>query len=177
MKTTITLLLATALTVGTYAQDNKNKNVKKTTTVTKTAVMDDDGIEVSEKEAELKVTRKLGLTDFKGTHNFEVDLMPRNIETDVSYSYEDEIFAFEKTATGYKMVTVDPDESRSDFADIVKSSQEGFYYVRPKNATNSIGYYDSNGNFIVETYNNDNDTVTMSKFSLKKGKKVSTKKM
>lgn len=176
MKKTITLLAALAITTGVYAQENKNKNVKETTTTTKSAVVDDDGIKVSEKVVKKEVTQKLGLTDFEGTHNFQTVMLPKEIDTEVTYNYEDEVFAFEKTPNGYKMVSIDTDESRKDYADIVKSSQQGFFYVRPANATNSVGYYDENGNFIIETYHNDQDLVTVTRYSLSDGTKLKNNK-
>lgn len=150
------IVLALAAFTTTYAQETKNKNKKTTTTVVKTAVEDSDGVEVSTKEVTKTRSQKLALNDFDGTHNFNTVMRPVNTSTDVDYYNDGVMYRFVPQDQGYYIVNTKTNNKK--FARVFPTSQKG-YYIYSENGNNAFGYFNEDGDFVIESYDPDGDGV------------------
>lgn len=158
MKKLILIFALAAFTTG-FAQENKN--TKKETIVTKKSVKSDLGVDVSTK-AETKTekqTIKLDQAEANMT-NQNMVMSPTEVDTDVNYSYDGNRFKFlnQKDEKGYRMMTVRDNATDQEYAIIKPSTQNG-YYILSKDGTSSFGYFNADGNFVVESYNAATDAV------------------
>lgn len=153
----ILIVFALAAFTGVYAQEtNKNENKTTVTTQTKTRVTDNSGVNVTTKETKKTATQELALRGFDGTHNFNTVMTPTNVNTDVDYNYDGATYRFQPADTGYTIMTGENGETT--YARIRPSSQRG-YYIVTQEGNNSFGYFNSDGDFVVESYDPDNDGV------------------
>ncbi|MDC7993637.1 hypothetical protein [Altibacter sp. HG106] len=152
----ILIVVAFAAFAGAYAQETKNENKTTVTTKTQTRVTDNSGVNVTTKETKKTATQELALRGFDGTHNFNAVMTPSNVNTDVDYSYGGDTYRFQTADTGYTIMTGENGET--NYARIRPSSQKG-YYIVTQDGNNSMGYFNSDGDFVVESYDPDNDGV------------------
>jgi hypothetical protein len=160
-------IIALAGITTAFAQETKNENEKTTTTVTKTTVKDNDGVDVSTKAITKKESQELALNNFDGKHNFNTVMTPTEINTDVDYSNDGINYRFAPYATnGYQLMTMTSDDTKpTEFAIIRPSSQKG-YYILSQNGNSSFGYFNQNGNFVVESYDAKNDVIVNTVYKL-----------
>jgi hypothetical protein len=154
----ILLVFALAAFTTTFAQVDQNTNKTKTTTITKKKVTDSKGTSVSSQEVTTTRTQKLALTDFEGKHNFETVMQPWNVDKNVKYYNDGNMYWMTPEKKGYTVMT-NMDGSKTEYATIRPTSQEG-YYIYSQDGENSFGYFNSDGDFIIESYDSDNDGVT-----------------
>lgn len=169
MKKVLIIFALAAFTTG-FAQENKN--TKKETVVTKESVKTDKGVDVSTK-AETKTekqTLSLQKTDANKT-NQDVVMSPAEIDTDVSYGYDGNRFKFinQKDENGYRMMTVKDNATQEEYAIIKPTTQNG-YYILSKDGTSSFGYFNEEGNFVVERYDAKTDAVKSDVYKLEMNK-------
>ncbi len=150
------LLLICALGTFTFsfAQVDKNTNTEKRTVVTKKAVTDDQGTDVATKTVTQTQKEVLKLDDSDaGQTNQSVIMKPLKVDTDVDYSYNGSRFKFlsQKDENGYRLMTVKDNSTNEEYAIIKPTSQNG-YYIMSQNGDTSFGYFNSDGNFVVERY-------------------------
>ncbi len=146
------LILALAVFSSGFAQVNTNK--KKETVVTKTAVKDNKGTEVSSKAVSISEQQKLKLQAANPNQtNQEVVMSPMEVDTDVTYGYEGNRFKFlsQKDEEGYRLMNVRDNATQEEYAIIKPTSQNGYYIYSQKGKT-SFGYFNEDGNFVVESY-------------------------
>ncbi|MGO3182012.1 MAG: hypothetical protein ACTIJ9_04195 [Aequorivita sp.] len=169
MKKVLIIFALAAFTTG-FAQENKN--TKKETVVTKESVKTDKGVDVSTK-AETKTekqTLSLQKTDANKT-NQDVVMSPAEVDTDVSYGYDGNRFKFinQKDENGYRMMTVKDNATQEEYAIIKPTTQNG-YYILSKDGTSSFGYFNEEGNFVVERYDAKTDAVKSDVYKLEMNK-------
>lgn len=155
------LLLIFALAAFTTGFAQENTNTKKETVVTKKSVKSDLGVDVSttaETKTE-KQTINLDQSDANMTNQTMV-MSPTQVDTDVNYSYDGNRFKFlnQKDEKGYRLMTVKDNATDQEYAIIKPSTQNG-YYILSKDGTSSFGYFNKDGNFVVERYDAKLDAV------------------
>lgn len=175
MKTIFLATLAFLFSINSQAQ---NKNVTDVTKTTVTTVKDSDGEkkvikqqEVQEvqnielqnaeskalnkdmKETPVQVTSKTTVTNPDGT--------TRTVDIDRSsyYTSDGKRYQLALDPSGY--VITSPENKRIG---ILRSTSTNSYIYRGKNST-SIGYFDTNGNLILETYDDKSDKVTIQTYT------------
>lgn len=169
---TIAFLFAT---LGTNAQ---NKNVLKTTETTTTTIKDSDGERKIVKKEDTQEIQKIELKEEKpNTLNIEMKETPvevikttqitnadgttRTVDIDRSGYYQGENNTKYKIALDSQGYTLVSDANKKP--DLLRKTSINTYIYRNKNTT-AISYFDTNGNLVIETYNDKTDTVTTQKF-------------
>ena len=155
----IALIFALAAFTTGFAQ--KNLNTQKETVVTKTEVKDNKGTTESTKAVSIKKNQEINLanSDSKKT-NQNIVMTPVKVNTDVVYAYEGNRFQFlnQKDKDGYRLMNVKDNETREEYAVIKPTSQNG-YYIYSQKGKSSFGYFNEDGNFVVESYDPKTDSV------------------
>jgi|SRR5690606_38256332 len=160
----VLMIFALAAVTSAFAQENKNKKTE--TVVTKTAVKDSKGIDVSTKEVTQSQKQVIALEDSDANKtNQAVIMKPVEIDTDVNYSQGGTDYTFQSAPIGYKLMTTNAGAIK-DFAIIRPSSQKGYYIIDQEGA-GSFGYFNSDGDFVVERYDTTTDAVITTVYELK----------
>ncbi|QAA81161.1 hypothetical protein EI546_05195 [Aequorivita sp. H23M31] len=165
MKKLVLIFALAAFTVS-FAQENVDK--KKETVVTKTAVKDNKGVEVSSKAVSKSEQQQLKLNANNPNQvNQEVVMNPVKVDTDVTYGYEGNRFKFmsQKDEEGYRLMTVKDNATNNEYAIIKPTSQNG-YYIYSQNGKSSFGYFNEEGNFVVESYDPKTDAIVSQVYKL-----------
>lgn len=158
MKKILMILALAAITTG-FAQENKN--TRKETTITKTAVKDNQGVNVTSKAVTTDKVQRIELKADKNNQvNQEMVMSPAKINTDVTYGFEGNRFKFlsQKDHDGYRLMTVKDNKTQEEYAIIKPTSQNG-YYIYSQNGKSSFGYFNDEGNFVVESYDPKTDAM------------------
>ncbi len=161
MKKAILLLAMVSFSV-TFAQVDKNTNTQKQTVVTKTTVTDDKGTDTATKAVTQTKKEVLTLKDSDANQtNQSVVMKPIVVDTDVTYSYDGNRFKFlsQKDENGYRLMTIKDNATNEQYAVIKPTSQNG-YYIMSQDGKSSFGYFNADGNFVVERYDPKTDAIT-----------------
>ncbi|WP_034258925.1 hypothetical protein [Aequorivita capsosiphonis] len=165
MKKVLIIFALAAFTTG-FAQENKDTT--KESIITKESVKSSKGVDVSTKSKTItkKQARSLENADANKI-NQSVVMKPAEVDTNVSYSYDGNRFQFinQKDKNGYRMMTVRDNATKEDYAIIKPSTQNG-YYILAKDGTSSFGYFNEDGNFVVERYDAKTDAVVSDVYKL-----------
>lgn len=160
------MALAAFTTSTAFAQTNKNKTEE--TVTTKTAVKSELGTDVSTKNVTTSKKQAIGLADEDANKtNQTIVMQPSKINTSVDYGYEGNRFKFinQEDKDGYRMMTVKDNATQEEYAIIKPSSQNG-YYIMSQNGKSSFGYFNADGNFVVERYDAKLDAVVSDVYKL-----------
>ena len=167
MKKVLMIFALAAFTSG-FAQIDKNKNKKTETVVTKTTVQDNKGTDVATKSVSKTEKQLLALdeTDANQT-NQSVVMKPIEVDTDVTYDYEGNRFKFlnQKDKEGYRLMTIKDNATNEQYAVIKPTSQNG-YYIMSQDGKSSFGYFNTEGNFVVERYDAKTDAIVSEVYKL-----------
>lgn len=177
MKKTLLIFALAACTVG-FAQDNKNKNKKSETVVTKTAVTDKEGTNVSTKAVTRTKKQVLALeASDRNQTNQSVVMKPAVINTEVNYGLNGDRFKFtsQKDEDGYRLMTVKDNATNEEYAIIKPTSQNG-YYIMSRDGNSSFGYFNDKGNFVVERYDPKKGAIVTDVYKLHMSSDSSMKK-
>jgi hypothetical protein len=153
MKKILLIFALAAFVTGGFAQV---ENEKTETVVTKTTTSDSQGKAVKTKEVTKTEIQDKALTDFDGKHNFNTVMLPTEVNTDVDYDYDGVSYRFRPVKPGYAIIDLNRDDT--EYARIYPSTQDG-YYIYIKDGRSSLGYFNEDGDFVVEAYDPDNDGV------------------
>ena len=155
----ILIIFALAAFTTSFAQENKNKTTE--TVVTKTAVTTNSGTDVSTKAVtkSQKQVVELSASDANQINQTMV-MEPVKVNTEVDYGYEGNRFKFinQQDKDGYRMMTVKDNATQEEYAIIKPSSQNG-YYIMSQAGKSSFGYFNADGNFVVERYDAKSDAI------------------
>lgn len=165
------IVLALAAFTSAFAQENKNK--KKETVVTKTTVTDAKGTQTSSKSISNTTKQVIGLDKNESNQvNQNIVMQPMEVDTEVSYGFEGNRFQFisQKDEDGYRLMTVRDNAKNEDYAIIKPSTQNG-YYILAKDGQSSFGYFNDDGNFVVERYDPNTDAVISDVYKLEMNQK------
>lgn len=175
MKTTFLGLLAIVFSANCFAQ---NTNVQQEVKTTVTTIKDSDGekkiikkekiqevqdIELKDAESK-KINKEMADTPVKVTSATEVtvDGVTRTVDVDRSayYLLNGQKYQVAVDKSGYSMTI--PESKK--MALLRKTSNNNYIYVN-KNKV-SVGYFDNDGNLVLETYDEKNDKMILEKFEL-----------
>jgi hypothetical protein len=175
------LILTALLSFSTLNIVAQNKNVQKETkTVTKT-IKDSKGEQKIVKTIETEETQnvELALSEQKGknipikeeakvdvtkTTKIKIDGETKFIDVDQSayYNLNDTKYQIIQKGNGYSMMN-----STNSEAGVLRKTSNNNYIFRSKDKV-SFGYFDNEGNLILETFDYKNDQITMEKFTIEK---------
>ena len=169
MKNIMTFAFALLLTAGMQAQ---NTNVTNVTKKTVTTVKDSDGVKKTVKEQNIQAKQNIELQNAdskslnKNVKDSPVELVStttitnpdgttRTVEIDRSSLYEVD-------GNNY-MLSLDPSgyiitDANNKKIGILRATSNNSYIFRGTNST-SIGYFDVDGNLVLETYDDQSDSV------------------
>jgi hypothetical protein len=170
------IVLALALAIGLSVNAQVNKNVTKETTTKRTTV--NNGREVKSSEVNQTRTAQQEL-DFKDAESNKLnkDLTPTPVAVTTSttisgdgiptqeidrssyYTLNGQRYQFVTDKTGYRVISGD----NQNFGSMRRTSNNNYIYR--SGASTSIGYFDKDGNFVVETYDDKTDGVTVQTYS------------
>ncbi|WP_395077545.1 hypothetical protein [Flavobacterium sp.] len=175
-------LILTMILVSTanfIQAQSTNKQVESTTTIK--TVKDSDGEHKTVKKEETKAVQNIEMkAESPNTLNIEMKETPvqsvtttkitnpdgstRTVDTDRSsyYEYDGKKYQVALDASGYTML----DPSTKKTALLRKTSTNSYIY-RNKNKM-AIGYFDTNGNLILETYDDKSDKVSTETYTVVK---------
>ncbi|GHC52018.1 hypothetical protein GCM10008083_14700 [Ulvibacter litoralis] len=166
------IVFALAAFSTTFAQENVNE--KQETTVTKTTVKNSKGVDVSTKAVTNTEKQSIAIEGQVDRNNFSTTITPTIANTEVSYNNEGKSYMFENEDNGYKIVSLTGTD-KNDHAIVRPSSRDG-YYILSQNGESSFGYFDTEGNFVVESYNADTDDITSTIYKIEMKEKKIMKK-
>lgn len=174
MKNIMTFAFALLLTVGLQAQ---NTNVTNVTKKTVTTVKDSDGTKQTIKEQNIQARQKIELQNpdskalNKNLKDTPVEMVSTTtvtnpdgttrtvaIDRTSAYQFDGNNFMLSLDPSGY-IVT----DANNEKIGILRATSTNSYIFRGKNTT-SIGYFDIDGNLVLETYNDDSDQITSRTF-------------
>ncbi|WP_293892673.1 hypothetical protein [Flavobacterium sp.] len=177
MKTAILGVFAFLFSLSIQSQ---NQNKKTETVTTTTTVKDHKGEHKVVKKEEIKQVQNIELNDVQpGTKNTEILSTPVNItettkvsidgqETIVDvdhsafYSSNGEKFQVAADKSGYKVTNY----NNKGLSLLRRTSNNNYIYKN--DGKFSVGYFDSNGNLVLETYDEKTDTITKEVYNLQK---------
>lgn len=169
MKKVLIIFALAAFTTG-FAQENKN--TKQETTLTKKSVRSDKGVDVSTKAETKTQSEVISLDDADvNKTNQNMVMKPVEVNSDVNYAYDGNRFKFinQKDENGYRLMTVRDNATEEEYAIIKPSTQNG-YYILSKDGTSSFGYFNEDGNFVVERYDAKQDAVVSDVYKMEMNK-------
>jgi hypothetical protein len=167
-----TILLGTAAFLLSLTIQAQNQNVKSEVKTTITKVKDSEGEKQLIKTQELKEVQNIELKDadsnvlnkeikespvqVTATTAVTADGMTKVIDVDRSayYNLNGEKYQFTTDNSGYTMYL-----PNSKKAAILRRTSNNNYIYKSKNKT-SYGYFDANGNLVLESYDDKTDKVT-----------------
>jgi len=175
MKTIVVSCMALLSTIGIQAQ---NKNVTDVSKTTVTTVKDSDGEKKYMKTQETQEVQNIELqnADSKAL-NKDVKQTPvqvtsvtsvtnpdgstRTVDVDRSayYDYKGKNYQLRLDPSGYAIIS--PENKK---VGVLRATSTNSYIYRGKNST-SVGYFDTNGNLVLETYDDKSDKVTIETYS------------
>lgn len=171
----ILIFFALAVFTSGIAQENENK--KKETVVTKTAVKSEKGVDVSTKAVTQTEKQVIALNDSDANQtNQHAVMKPIEVDTDVNYGYDGNRFKFinQKDEDGYRLMTVKDNATHEEYAIIKPTSQDG-YYIMSQDGKSSFGYFNADGNFVVERYDPTLKTIVSDVYKLEMNKDLMNK--
>lgn len=177
MKTIFFSALALLLSLNNFSQNKNTQTEIKTTTTT---VKDSDGEKQMIKTEEVKEIQNIELKEAQpNTLNIEmkdspvevtattkvnIDGVSRTIDIDQSayYNLNGEKYQVAIDKSGYTMTM--PNKKNSA---VLRKTSNNNYIYRNKNKV-SVGFFDTDGNLILETYDEKTDSILVEKFNLQK---------
>lgn len=148
------LIMIGALLLSTVIFAQKTQNTTKETVITKKTITDHKGTRTSTERASQTKSQKMRLDEQDANKiNQSVVMEPVEVDTNVSYEFEGNYFQFlnEENRDGYRLMTIRDNVADKEYAIIKPSSQDG-YYIISREGKSSFGYFNAEGNFVVERY-------------------------
>ncbi len=177
---TILLTVATvfAFSANTFAQ--APKNVKSETKTTITTIKDSQGEKKLVKTEDTKEVQKIQLGEEKAntininqvpspvdvvkTTEISIDGKVQEVNVDHSayYMLDGQKYQMQSDKSGYTLTS--PDSKSKGI--LRKTSNNNYIYINDNKV--AVGFYDTDGNFILETYDSKSDTMKREKFEIVK---------
>lgn len=176
-----TIFLGMAAFLFTVASQAQNQNVTGVTKTTVTTVKDSDGQKTQVKKQDVQEIQNIELKDANSnTLNKEVKTTPvqvtsvtqitnpdgstRTVDMDRSSYYESngQKYKVSLDAAGY---TIRSDQNTKPA--LLRKTSTNSYIYRTRNKT-AIGYFDTNGNLVIETYDDKSDKVMVETYKVVK---------
>ncbi|HET8837978.1 MAG TPA: hypothetical protein VFM82_03190 [Flavobacteriaceae bacterium] len=161
-------LMAFLISISGFAQKDSeaaNKDILSQTIITKTITKTSKGTDVDTKRVELTAAEALALEQ-DGTTNQHVYRKPLGVTKKTSFSLDGNTYLFEPDDKGILIIST-KEGKKSNFGKIRKMERPNSYLLITKQG-NSFGYFNNQGDFIVESYDPMDDSFTVMKFNVKK---------
>jgi len=175
MKTTIITL---SLLLFSIVGQTQNKNVKEETKTTTTTVKNSDGVKKYVKKENTKEVQNIELQNAKAnTLNIDTKESPVNVTTTTRITNPDgstrtvdvdRSSYYLSNGTRYKLALDAYGYTMSNGNDkpyLLRRTTTNTYMFRSSDKT-AISYFDTNGDLVVETYNDKTDTITVDKYTV-----------
>lgn len=174
------LFLCFALVFTTVFAYGQNTNVQQEVKTTTTTIKDSDGEKKIVKKEKVNEVQKIEMKEEKSdplnkemkdtpvqvtaTTEVSVDGVTRVVDVDRSsyYTLNGQKYQVAIDKSGYSMFT--PTGKRTA---VLRKTSNNNYIFKNKNKT-SIGYFDKDGNLILETYDEKSDAMVLEKFTILK---------
>lgn len=172
-----TKIISMALILFSIVGQSQNKNVKEETKTTVTTVKTSDGEKKYVKKENVKEVQNIELKEPKAnTLNIDTKESPvavttttritnpdgstRTVDTDRSSYYLSNGMRYKLAldASGYTMT------NGNEKPYLLRTTTTNSYVFRSSDKT-AIGYFDTNGDLVVEVYNDKTDTITIEKYT------------
>ena len=173
-----TILFGISVLLCSFTSSAQNKNVQETTKTTVTTVKASDGEKTFVKNENVKEVQNIELNEAKpNTLNIDMKASPvsvttttqitnpdgstRTVDIDRSsyYSSNGTQYKLALDASGYTM------SSGNSKPALLRKTSTNSYIFRAKNKT-AIGYFDTQGNLVLETYDDKSDRVTVETYNV-----------
>lgn len=173
-----TILFGIAILLGSFAGSAQNKNVQETTKTTVTTVKASDGEKTFVKNENVKAVQNIELNEAQpNTLNIDMKASPvsvttttqitnpdgstRTVDVDRSsyYASNGNQYKLALDASGYTL------SSGNSKPALLRKTSTNSYIYHTKNKM-AIGYFDTNGNLILETYDDKSDRVTVETYNV-----------
>jgi hypothetical protein len=173
-----TILLGISVLLCSFHSNAQNKNVQETTKTTVTTVKASDGEKTFVKNENVKEVQNIELNEaMPNTLNIDMKASPvsvttttqitnpdgstRTVDIDRSsyYSSNGTQYKLALDASGYTM------SSGNSKPALLRKTSTNSYIFRAKNKT-AIGYFDTQGNLVLETYDDKSDRVTVETYNV-----------
>ena len=174
------LILAIAVLLFAYSGKAQNKNVQETTKTTVTKVKTSEGEKAFVKNENVKEEQNIELKEAKpNTLNIEMKESPVNVTSSTQITNPDGTtrtvdvdrssyylsngsqYKLALDASGYTMSTGNEKPA------LLRKTSTNSYIFRSKNKT-AIGYFDTSGNLVLETYDDKTDKVSVETYTVVK---------
>lgn len=161
-------LILTAFLIGVIGFAQERKNTESESVITRQTIKDNQGTKTLTKtESQTKNQRMRLAEEDRNKTNQTVIMDPIEVNTDISYDFDGNRFQFlsQEDKEGYRLMTVRDNVTDKEYALIKPSSQPG-YYIISKEGQSSFGYFDEEGNFVIESYDSSKDRVVTEVFKI-----------
>lgn len=161
-------LILTAFLIGVIGFAQERKNTESESVITRQTIKDNQGTKTLTKtESQTKNQRMRLAEEDRNKTNQTVIMDPIEVNTDISYDFDGNRFQFlsQEDKEGYRLMTVRDNVTDQEYALIKPSSQPG-YYIISKEGQSSFGYFDEEGNFVIESYDSSKDRVVTEVFKI-----------
>lgn len=161
-------LILTAFLIGVTGFAQERKNTESESVITRQTIKDNQGTKTLTKtESQTKNQRMRLAEEDRNKTNQTVIMDPIEVNTDISYDFDGNRFQFlsQEDKEGYRLMTVRDNVTDKEYALIKPSSQPG-YYIISKEGQSSFGYFDEEGNFVIESYDSSKDRVVTEVFKI-----------
>lgn len=168
MKKTTTLLAIFTMFAATTVFAQVNENRERETVTTQTTVRDNEGVSVSRENVTVSRSQAIELSEADANQvNQEVAARPTKINTEVSYSIDGKRYHFvnETDSESYRLVLMSDNERLSDYPVIRPAPRDGYYTIT-KGEETSYGFFNQNGDFVVENYDGQGNKVVPTVYKL-----------
>ncbi len=170
-------LLAFCLVTGVYAQEKKpvdkvEKTKTKTIKVNKNGKVIENKVKVTTSKEQAVMTTPNDSSNINNSRVYPKVKVTKTIQIDndydpfyesenkiVYYTDEDGKYAFTQSKNGFEMRTAE----NESFGYAVKSANNMFYILDVENYS-GVGYFNNEGNFVVEYYNSELDMLIEKEF-------------
>lgn len=166
----LAFMIAALVGVTAFAQETKIENEQTETVITKEYVTDSKGTEVKTKSEKVTETQDIALTSVKNVTpvdtNFNYKMMPLEIDTETTYYNNGNAYRFNADRDHINLMSYSEEQNMKPFASLRPTSQKG-YYILSENGTSKLGYFNAKGNFVVESYDPDSDSIVLTVYAVK----------
>ena len=176
-----TIILSSVILIFSFQLNAQIQNVTDETKTTITTIKDSDGVKQSVKKQEVKEVQNVELQNAESKElNKDMKVTPievtsktqiinpdgstRTVDVDRSSYYESNGKKYQVAldAQGYTIINED-NKSKA----LLRKTSTNTYIYRNKNKV-AVGYFDTNGNLVIETYDDKSDKVMVETYTVLK---------
>lgn len=144
----------------------KNTDKISTTIITKTITETSNGTDVDIKREVISGQQALALEQ-DGSTNQSVNRKPLLVTKTTTFISEGESYRIAPDSKGF-VISIAKNGNEEKFATLRKLSRPNAYVVISATEENAFGYFDAEGNFIVERYDPAKDEIVLDTFTINK---------